>query len=328
MSQTNFNKFHEKIRLTFEESSALREKRDLLVEEIRKDIKAKFDSLPIKTPRFEVFNQGSYYIGTGIKPLPDEDYDIDIGLQFHFTREDHKPVEVKQWIYDALSKNPNRKVEFKTPCIRVQYTKKGDDLFHVDIVAYCEGPGFLSDKNLYIAKGKLNSTSENKKWEISQPHELKKKLDNKYSGEDAQQFKRVIRYLKRWKDLHFSSSGYARPTGIAITACAYNWFSPYTEYNFIGGKRTYNDAQAIRNLVSSMISHFGWPNERISVKLPVEPGNDLFEKMGSQQHKDLKTKLERLRNNLDEAMRLERNGDIAGARKLMVKEFGSDFPGS
>ncbi|MDX2250124.1 MAG: AAA family ATPase [Bacteroidia bacterium] len=329
MAQTDFNKFHEKIRLTFDESSSLREKRDLLVEEIRKDIKAKFDSLLIKTPTFEVFNQGSYYIGTGIRPLPNEDYDIDIGLQFHFKRDDHKPVEVKQWIYDALSKNPNRKVEFKTPCIRVQYTKKGDDLFHVDIVAYCEETGILGDKNLYIAKGKPGSSTENKKWEISQPHELKERLDKRYSGEDAQQFKRVIRYLKRWKDFHFSSSGYARPTGIAITACAYNKFRPAAEYDSKTGRYTlYNDVQALRDIVKYIIAEFGLFTERISIKLPVEPGNDLFEKMGNQQHKDLKTKLEKLRNNLDEAMRLERNGDVAGARKLMVKEFGSDFPSS
>jgi hypothetical protein len=323
MLHNDFLKFHETIRLTWDQTSALREKRDMLVEEIRSHISLTFAGSYKKVPTFKEFNQGSYYLGTGIKALPGQDHDIDIGLQFHFSPDDYKPVDVKQWIYDALSKNPNRRVEFKTPCIRVQYTKKGTDLYHVDIVAYCEKTVWNTIEK-YMAKGKVTTKPEDKKWEPADPDSLKKKLEEKWKGDDWSQFVRVIRYLKRWKDNNFPPTGYARPKGIAITACAYEWFTPGILYNYAKQKNEYNDAKAVRDLVNRMISNFGWP--RLRVKLPVKPGNDLFEKMTDQQHKEFKEKLERLRDRLDEAMRLDANGKGGEARKLLQKEFGNDFP--
>jgi len=65
--QSPFMKFHEAILLKrFDENAELREKRDRILKRLR-------DNLSVT---FEPFNQGSYSMGTGIKPL-DGDYDID-----------------------------------------------------------------------------------------------------------------------------------------------------------------------------------------------------------------------------------------------------------
>ena len=37
-------------------------------------------------------------MGTGIEPLPGEDYDIDVGLNFHLSKNNYLPVQVKQWV--------------------------------------------------------------------------------------------------------------------------------------------------------------------------------------------------------------------------------------
>ena len=112
--QTYFNKFDEKIRRSYNDNSILREKRDLLVNDLRVGLRRYFQDYNMRTPRFETFNQGSYAIGTGIEPLPGEDYDIDVGLVFHLSRNDHSSVEVKQWVHEALNTG-NRTVEFKRP---------------------------------------------------------------------------------------------------------------------------------------------------------------------------------------------------------------------
>lgn len=73
--QKQFVKFHDLIKLDFDSNKPLREKRDLLLEDLRLGLKKMF---PENTPTFDPFNQGSYDIGTGIEPIDEGDYDIDL----------------------------------------------------------------------------------------------------------------------------------------------------------------------------------------------------------------------------------------------------------
>lgn len=77
--QTQFLGFHSAIRLgTYEENSFLRDKRDLIIEQLKSRLKEKKDE---GYPQYErSFNQGSYALNTGIKPIRDGDYDIDVGV--------------------------------------------------------------------------------------------------------------------------------------------------------------------------------------------------------------------------------------------------------
>ena len=59
--QTYFHQFNENIRISYDEDSTLREKRDILLKEIRAFLSKKF---PQNTPKFDTFNQGSYDLGT------------------------------------------------------------------------------------------------------------------------------------------------------------------------------------------------------------------------------------------------------------------------
>ncbi len=100
--QKEFEKFHEAIKLIDGvDNAVLRQKRDLLLTDLRDGLKRIFQAKGKTVPTFTHFNQGSYWMGTGVKPL-DGDYDIDIGLQFNFAKGDYLPVEVKTWVLDAL----------------------------------------------------------------------------------------------------------------------------------------------------------------------------------------------------------------------------------
>ena len=95
--QTHFLKFHNEIKLSYENNLLLRERRAVVLRDLKKGLKRKFST---SAPKFTYFNQGSYALGTGIVPL-DSSYDIDVGIVFQLDRKNFSPTEVKEWVYDA-----------------------------------------------------------------------------------------------------------------------------------------------------------------------------------------------------------------------------------
>lgn len=312
--QTQFNTFHGRIKLNnIDNNRDLRDKRDMLVKELQTWLNEN------EKPTVSFMNQGSYAMGTGVKPLEDNenDYDIDVGLKFNLQTRDYKdPVEVKRWVEDALTKS-NRTVEMMRPCVRVQYTKDGKPTYHVDLAVY----GYNGEQ-LQLAKGFKGSSAENKYWEDSDPEKLKELLNDKFEDVDERaQFKRIIRYLKRWKDNKFPIKGDAAPTGIALTAMCYEWFKPkVTKWN---GDKEINDLEALKNLLIE-ICH-SWNNYGLDVRLPVKPGNELCEKIkASDNHVEkYKNKINALKDVVSTAF-----GEICPteAAKMLEKQLGSDFP--
>jgi hypothetical protein len=181
-----------------------------------------------------------------------------------------------------------------------------------------------------LAKGKLDSSSDNKSWEVSEPQKLANAIGDKHSGDDNKQFIRVIRYLKRWKDYNFSTNGNATASGIGLTIAAYNWFSPNKILtDVVAIKYKYNDLQSTRNVVKGMLDNFvknqigSEITERLKVYLPVAPYSDLFEKMTNNQMVDLKNKLNSLLDALNSA---SHEVDPQKACKALRNVLGNDFP--
>lgn len=314
-----FSDFHDNIRLSGE-NDILKEKRDIIVNVIK-------ENMPEEASKnFTIFNQGSYAMHTGIKPL-DDDYDIDVGLYFEISTEDVLPVDAKKWIMDAIEDH-TKDIKMKDPCITVKYAAG----YHVDVTVYSANN---SDKKVYLAKGRLTSEEKNKYWEESNPKDLIKEIrDHLSDKDDRKQFRRVIRYLKRWKDENFKDSGNGRPTGIALTSCAYEWFESKKDVDPFDGNRDYRDLDALIYLVNKMINNFKneyatdndgsiYIVERLKVSLPVEPHPDLFMKMTNKQMEKFKDKLEILLEKMEEA---KGKADPIDAAEIIQTQFGKDFP--
>lgn len=319
--QNQFYGFHNKIKLDLEDNEQLIEKRDMLIEEIKSYLKKKSEDENTPRIKFKTFMQGSYAMGTGNNPVcKEEDYDIDTGLLFFISVEDYKPLEVKRWVFEALDSNQFRTVEWKKACIRVQYKEAGLPKFHIDFACYSDSSG-NDDGQLYIAKGKPTLSPDQNKWEVSEPKKLKEIINNKFSDVDEKgQFKRVIRYMKRWKDYQFNSVN-GTPTGITITALSNDWFSAYVKDAF-SGNVDIDDFTATHELVKNILRQFSYTG-RIYVTLPVPPNNDLCEKMTDQQCENFKKKLETLSDAFADA---ENETDPHEACKILKKQFGDDFP--
>ncbi|HZR01907.1 MAG TPA: nucleotidyltransferase [Burkholderiales bacterium] len=308
--QKQFDEFHSQIRLDEDnEKAKLREKRETLLKALRAN-------LPADVPRFENFNQGSYSMHTGVVPL-DGNYDIDVGLIFDCKRDKYPdPISLKSKVRDALDTH-GRRVNIRRPCVTVNYMVGDVVDYHVDLAVYVKRDDGLLD----LAKGRETSEQSKRVWEISDPKQLTSKICDAFQDEDElAQYRRCIRYMKRWRDVQFSSGA---PLSIALTVAAHLWFKPHMETS---GKPT--DLIALLNWVNAILAQFQWtttdegPHERLKVTLPVSPYGDLMKSLSQGQMKTFQGKLESLRDALQDAY----NEDLPeDACKLLNKQFGDEF---
>lgn len=305
--QSEFNKFNAAIRLGWtDEQAILRDKRDAILDRIRERIDG---------PGFNHFNQGSYELGTGVKPV-DGDYDIDVGLTFNTTKAAWPdPVTLKQRVAAALS---GYNVELKRPCVTVQYRRHNEPRYHVDLNIYVPAPG--DGAMLYLAVGKSGDAANLKEWRYTDPLALSAAIDAKFTGDDRDQFRRVVRYLKRWKDRTFPREGNAAPRGIGLTAAALQWFAVAKQYDPVANRSHYRDLSALSSLVSAMRSN---ASPRLVVKLPVSPYDDLFRRMNDEQMSVFRAELDALDGGLRGALLDPDDGSTSATLRRFL---GDDFP--
>ncbi len=315
--QSEFIKFDSEIRLKrFDEEKALRDKRELLLGDLREGLKKIFKDKDQAVPKFDPISQGSYEMDTGIKPL-DGDFDIDVGVNMHLLpiHDNAHSHEVKGWVYQALQRQ-NRVVVWRKPCISVYYENDG---FHVDIPVYSTSEG--GSGQWYLALGKEHCEKTDRVWQVADPKGLIEKIANRFEGDDAQQFRRVIRALKRWRLVRFSGEGNAAPLGIGLTLAAYKWFAVKKFCtDIVKNTYAYDDRAAMLALVQMMLANFG---SRLQVNLPVQPYNDVFAKMTDVQQTQFKEKLGKLETALISA---GQDTSKKKASETLRQHFGDDFP--
>ncbi len=317
--QTEFIEFHKAIKLSYSSNTELCEKRETLLKKLK-------ENMPDEAASFDHFNQGSYAMHTGIKPN-DGDYDIDVGLRFSINHLDYPdPIAVKQWVYDALEGH-TKSVEIRRSCVTITYQEEGEDAYHVDFACYAD-----ENDKLYIAKGKRYSEDDKRYWELSDPLGLIEKMEKRFSDKDDRaQFRRIIRYMKKWKNVHFEISGNSAPTGIAITSLAYYMFSPKYENNIVDNKRVYDDFHALKSFVEQINSAFKYQYNSddaeyyytIEQNLFVEPYNDLFKKMSMKQQDEFHSKIVDMISKLNDAEKKEKKAEACA---IMTEIFGEEFP--
>jgi hypothetical protein len=312
--QKYLEEFDEAIKLRrYHENSTLAEKRERVLRTLSDGLK-ELRRQGKQIPSYRAFNQGSYDLGVGVKPL-DGDYDIDVGIAFDLSRGEHEPVAIKQWVLDAVHGH-TKNVRMRSNCVTVFYERGGEAAYHVDLAIYADRP--KNGGRVFLARGKAGSKAENCVWSLSDPEGLTDRINERFSGDDARQFRRVIRALKRWKDEQFSGEGNAAPRGIALTVAAYQSFVPARR--LVDGEDRPDDLAALRSLVGAVLRGFG---ARLTVTCPAEPFDDLCGRMTALQMKDFKAKLEAL---LDALRAAADDADPHEACKAMWRQFGDDFP--
>lgn len=304
--QILFERFHAAIKLDEnDERLKLRTKREILLRALKK-------KLAVHSLEFESFDQGSYAMRTGVVPK-DGNYDIDVGLIFDCSLERFpNPVALKTLVHDALV-GSNRTVAIRRACVTVTYFRDGVPDYHVDLAAYLRQP----DGHLVLGKGRKYSEAEKCEWVPSAPRELTQFILSKFDGEEQAQYRRCIRYLKRWRDENFSAGA---PLSIALTVAAALWFEPKRATD-----GTFADLDAILALAKTMQRKFGnnFDLGRLSVPLPGVRKVDLMSGLTTSQMSTFKERLDCLQDVMSKCYDVD---STAEAARILRSQFGPEFP--
>lgn len=304
--QKYFEKFHEDIRADYKMSSTLQEKRDIILRRIRKHLAEN------KRPSFKRLLQGSYRMKTGVIPISNLEYDIDVGLRFYFSENDFSAETVREWVFEAVDGH-TEKVEEKGPCIRVTYAPP--DPFHVDLVVYA----CWEDGN-YNKQFRLAHKADG--WRPADPIKLIKHVRQarqSFKGTEdcstkTDQFRRVVRYVRRANDVRFPFESSSKPTGLAFVLLCTERLTPN-----LGWPGECDDRAALEKLALSAANNLG----RIVAKKPTPEYEDMFARLSDKEMDDLKTWFGDMAQTLREA-----DEEIAPEKacKKLQKIFGEDFP--
>lgn len=197
----------------------------------------KFLNNNIKQYDIRVFPQGSFKLGTVIKPISDKDeYDIDLvaTIDNKFT----SAKELKNIVGDVLkaSDRYSKKIEEGKRCWTIEYAESAN--YHMDILPTMRSNTYSDTKELIMThKEDENSEYEFKQtnpeayydWFLKRMEEEKKKLTedyairNKLEIVDVPEYKIkttlqiAIEILKRYRDIKFQEMPDIKPISIILT---------------------------------------------------------------------------------------------------------------
>jgi len=315
-----FADFHKTIKISTE-SEDLREKRDLLKDDIDKYFPDECEAIgaSINKSDLRYINQGSYKIHTTIKnPYGSIDLDYAVIMPLDIA-EFTDPRKFKKAVYNSLSHVSARTVNIKEPCVTVSYHSYGEETLHIDFPLYAE-----HNDQIYLGRGKEHS--ENYDWEPADPEGLTQYFVDKFKDKD--QLRRIVRYFKKWKQekYHNSSNSHEMPPSIALTILACEEFVSSNEngedydlsslYETL--KRTKNRFIVTKDADGKIVEAI------LQCKLPVEPYSDVLYKMrGSKAHLILfYSRLSRAVSDLENAINLESEHEAA---KYVQNVLGEEF---
>lgn len=301
--QKYFEQFHSTIRTDYDMSSTLRDKRDIVVKKIKKSLSDN------NLPGTSELLQGSYKMKTGVKPIDDREYDIDVGLRFDIHEGDYTALEVRNWILSAV-KDHTKRIEDKGPCIRVVYEAG----YHLDLVSYAVWSDNSTDQ--------FRLAHNDRGWVPADPPQLLQYVDDARkpfanTTDDAtktDQFRRVVRYLRRWDDETIPHESDAKPSGLAYVLLCIEHLSPT-----LGIDQVSDDATALQSLARYCANLLG----RITATKPTPEYEEMFSSLTDADMKSLKTRFANLAISLDSALA---EVDPVKSCQILRKQFGSDFP--
>jgi hypothetical protein len=249
----------------------------------------------------------------------DGDFDIDRAIVINADQAPDNPIDPKKVVLGVLENRGFTNAIIKKPCITADYQAEN---LHIDFPIYKK-----SANNFFLAVGKKESDANNREWSPSNPKGLKDWIKDKsaYVGsadEKLQQFNRIVRYLKRWRDHKFSPTVGGKVYSIGLTVMAKQCYQQSFDSN---GKPC--DATALRNTVKVILNngHFvlqANSQYKVRVLLPVTPYRDIFDGSSFETGTQLRNKLSKLVENMDAA--LEEDSEVTQC-EIFNKLFGSDF---
>lgn len=312
-----FADFYGEIRID-KETNALREKREILEEDIKSKLPyiLKDHNISVDRSDIRMIDQGSYKCNTTISDdIVDRDVAVMIPLDIYVSSD---PRKIKGYLRDTIN-IPARTVSIKEPCVRASYYENGEEWLHIDLPLYAQ-----YENSVYLARGKEYSSDYS--WESADPDGLNDYLCGQINGNA--QLRRVICFIKKWRNEKYSGStnDHEVPPSIGLTLLACECFSAQSTDD---GD---DDLLSLQKTMKGMLDKFTYTFDdkgnlvrTITKNLPVTPYTDVFKKMKDSSSTYMTTFYNRLSkavDNLTNAVNVESAYD---AGKYVQKVLGDDF---
>lgn len=227
--------------------------------------------------KLNIYPQGSYRLGTTVKPKSGEEYDLDFVLEVDLDYKKYNPMILLDNLERCLkgSDTYRDKVERKKRCIGINY--KND--FHLDIIPAAPRTIFGGD-DIKISDRKLEN------WLDSSPKGYVKWFESKYISKSLvlekaaavenlpekipyhfiQPLQRVVQLFKRYRDIYFNNKkeDYKTRSIVITTLCGLYYGKENSE-----NKALLNILEGIKGKISSSPTPFELvnpsnPNEKFS----------------------------------------------------------------
>jgi len=222
----------------------------------------------------QIYSQGSFRIGTTVKPKRYDEYDIDLVCELQLDYKQCDPMKLLDVVYKRIKEHGTYgpMAERKNRCIRINYANE----FHMDIL-----PG-LPDYEKGNASLKVPDRTQHS-WKASNPKGYARWFDSKKEILPIKIYEEkieplpierrkyplqiIVQLLKRQRDIAFSDkSDDLRPISIVLTTLA--------AHNYYGQLSVANGLDLILTKVSDSIPDYG----RLIVRNPTNAEEDLSEK--------------------------------------------------
>lgn len=316
MLQKEFENFNKNIQIE-SESDALRTKRDTLKSEFKKKFPelCQNKNINLKSSDIDFIMQGSFKLGTTITST-NGDIDLDQAVIFPLDiYENNDPRKIKKLGKDALEIVGKREPKIKEPCITIDYVRQGEDWLHLDFPMYAK-----YKDSYYLARGKEQGDY---KWELSDPRGLNDYILNKLCLSENGQLRRMIRFLKKWKQNIYTDNDTTekRPPSIGLTLLAIDLY-----------QKNDSDLVAFKNICTSILNEILVEKDiydniisaAIEKELPVQPYTDVFKKFENSDNHSVTfyKRIQKAVVNLTNAIDCDNEYDAA---QYVTKVLGSEF---
>ncbi|WP_421918867.1 SMODS domain-containing nucleotidyltransferase [Marinifilum sp.] len=184
----------------------------------------------------EIYAQGSYRLGTTVRPRQGEEYDLDFVVQINKDWQSMPFQQIYKEFKSLMKSNGNweKLVKEKSRCIRLDYA----DEFHMDIIPTCTESSYGDPNRIMVPDKKEHS------WVISNPEGYAKWFENKYISQSSiylhnfyegmeiraaqelpkddpnylkQPLQHAVQLIKRYRDIYFERREHLAPSSIVLT---------------------------------------------------------------------------------------------------------------
>lgn len=232
-----------------------------------------------KRATVSIYPQGSVRIGTAIKPLASDEFDLDVVVHLVSDKTNITPDQLYKELNRRLAENGKyeKLLEPKNRCIRLNYS--GD--FHMDILPGIQENKYDQDRIVIPDKELGCWVSSNpkgySKWFIDKADTVKLSLLEKAlmaeklpidNYKNKKPLQRAVQLIKRYRDEYFKDKDYATSSIILTTLAGH----------------LYNGEDSIFATIDNIVSRIQIQiaqnpiKERIKVLNPVNPNEDFTDK--------------------------------------------------